>query len=130
MTRVSFGLFSRLILVVALSVAMAAVGFAHRDLTGETGRSVDPDYLAYLAAGGSAEDLCAHDAHDGGEGHDRAATGCEACRLVASVLLPGQAALPEPWSAPREARITHAPEWHLARAFAHARPNPRAPPRA
>jgi hypothetical protein len=130
MTRVSFGLFSRLILVVALSVGMAAVGFAHRDLTGETGRSVNPDYLAYLAAGGSAEDLCAHDAHDGGEGHDRAATGCEACRLVASVLLPGQAALPEPWSAPREARITHAPEWHLARAFAHARPDPRAPPRA
>src|SRR6056297_2537866 len=130
MTRVSCGLFSRLILVIALSVAMAAVSFAHRDLTGETGRSVNPDYLAYLAAGGSADDLCAHDAHDGGTDHDSAGTGCEACRLVASVLLPGQAALPEPWSAPRETRITHAPTWRLARAFAHARPNPRAPPRA
>ena len=95
---------------------MAAVGFAHRDLTGETGRSVNPDYLAYLAAGGTD--------------HDSAGTGCEACRLVASVLLPGQAALPEPWSAPREARIAHAPTWRLARAFAHARPNPRAPPHA
>jgi hypothetical protein len=130
MTCGSFGLFSRLILVVALGVAMAAVGFAHRDLTGDAGRSVNPDYTAYLAAGGSAEDLCANDAHDGGADHDSAATGCEACRLVASVLLPGQAALPEPWNAPREARITHAPAWHLTRAFAYARPNPRAPPRA
>jgi len=126
MTRVSFGLFSRLILVVALGVAMAALGFAHRD----PGRTVNPDYTAYLAAGGSADDLCADDIHEGGSEHDSAATGCEACRLVASVLLPGQAALPEPWSAPRETRIKHAPAWRLARAFAHARPNPRAPPRA
>lgn len=126
MTRVSLGLFSRLILVIALGVAMAAVGFAHRD----TGSTANPDYIAYLAAGGSADDLCAHDTHDGGADHDSAATGCEACRLVASVLLPGQAALPEPWDAPREARITHAPAWHLTRAFAHVRPNPRAPPHA
>ncbi|WP_254892309.1 hypothetical protein [Roseovarius sp. A-2] len=117
-------------MVIALGAAMAAVGFAHRDLTGDTGRSVNPEYLAYLAAGGSADDLCAQGAHGGGIDHDSATTRCEACRLVASVLLPGQAALPEPWSAPRAARVTRAPEWHLALACAHARPNPRAPPRA
>ena len=133
MTRSSMGHFSRVILVVALSVALAAVGFAHRDMArhaGDAGRSVDPDYIAYLAAGGSADDLCDHATLDGGADHDSAATGCEACRLVASVLLPEHAGLPEAWDAPREARITHAPEWHLTRAFAHARPNPRAPPHA
>jgi hypothetical protein len=134
MMRGSFGHFSRVILVVALGLAMAAVGFGHRDIAREAGRGLDPDYRAYLAAGGSAGDLCDHAAHESEpeqeHRHDRAGTGCEACRLVASVLLPAQAALPEPWDAPRSAAIRPGTGWHLARANPHDRPRPRAPPQA
>lgn len=109
---------------------MAAVGFSHRDMSRDAGRSANADYLAYVAAGGSAEDLCDHDTHNGGADHGNAGTGCEACRLVASVLLPGQDALPEAWDAPRAARLWPGDGWRLTLAFAYARPGPRAPPHA
>lgn len=125
MMRKSSSLVSRLILVIALSVAMTAVGFAHR----APERGPDPDYLAYLAAGGSADDLCDSDAQNGGGGHD-IASGCEACRLVASMVLPEHVVVPQAWDAPRIARFWTGEGWHLARAVAHARPGSRAPPSA
>lgn len=128
--RVSLSLFSRLILVFALSVAMAAVGFAHR---GDGARGMDPNYLAFIAAGGTAQDLCedhaAQDHKPGQSGH-QAANGCEACRLVNAVLLPTAATPCSNWSAPRIVDLRPGASHGLRQASAHLLPQGRAPPRA
>ncbi|MBE0453946.1 hypothetical protein [Roseovarius autotrophicus] len=76
------------LLVAVLAVALTAVGFAHRG-----GALPDTDYAAYLAAGGSAGDLCA-DEHAPNQ-HEAEATGCETCRLVAAMALPDEARAPD-----------------------------------
>ncbi len=72
--------FAKLLVVVALFVAMAGTGFAHRFAA----EDMTPQLRAYLEAGGSLSDLCIdHDMPS----HE-ASTSCDACRLVHSVALP------------------------------------------
>jgi hypothetical protein len=111
------------LLVAVLTVALTAIGFAHRDVT-----LPDADYAAYLAAGGSAGDLCAED-HAPAQ-HETDAGTCEACRLVAAMALPVAESAPE--IRPRPARALARPAEAQTRAarLAHALPQTRAPPRA
>lgn len=76
---------SRLFAIIAISVAMASSGFAHRIAP----QDVDPDLIAFVQAGGSLQDLCAErdDAGFGG------AQSCEACRLYATALVPPAASV-------------------------------------
>ncbi|WP_297780217.1 hypothetical protein [uncultured Roseovarius sp.] len=127
--RVSLSPFPRLILVFALSVAMAAVGFAHR---GNDERSMDPDYLAFVAAGGTAQDLCEdHVAQDGPSGHSKhqATNGCEACRLVDGVLMPSAEMPCTAWLAPRIVDLRPDGSHGLRLARSNVLPQSRAPPR-
>ena len=71
---------SKLLIVFALACAMASFGFAHR-FASERG---DPALDAYLAAGGSLEDLCIYTE---GSSHKDPQT-CAACRLVSAIALP------------------------------------------
>ena len=73
-------LFSRLLIVCALFVALASSGFAHRMTTGP----VDDSLSVFLAAGGTYQDICDE---TGRTGHS-AGQSCDACRLVDSVALP------------------------------------------
>lgn len=117
---------SGLVLVFVLSLAMAGAGFAHRD----PGRTADPALLAFVSAGGTPSDLCAHDAGGEAPAHERAGPqACEACRLVDAVALPLPGAMPcavasacpaQAW--PEKAAIP-------PRAVAHLLPQGRAPPR-
>jgi hypothetical protein len=76
--------FARLMIVLALFVAMASSGLAHRFTSGADTESLN----AYLAAGGTYADICAD---DGMGGHSAGQT-CDACRLVDSAALPFVAA--------------------------------------
>ena len=76
--------FARLLIVFALFVAMATSGLAHRFSSGE----VDESLNAYLAAGGTYQDICA----DAGFGDHTVGQTCDACRLVDSVAVPPVAA--------------------------------------
>jgi hypothetical protein len=111
------------LLVVVLTVALGAIGFGHR------GASLpDPAYAAYLAAGGSAGDLCG-DGH-APAGHETGAKGCEACRLAAAMALPAPARVPDLWPHPERAGCGATARFlHPAR-HPHALPQTRAPPRA
>lgn len=127
--RVSFGLYSRAVLVFALSVALAAVGFGHR---GEGGRMMDPAYAAFVAAGGSAQDLCDGHVADGVDSdHSKHETmqGCEACRLVDAVLVPVLRAPCIGWSAPRIVDVRPGTIDRAPQRTAHLLPQGRAPPR-
>ncbi len=128
--RVSVSLFSKLIVVVALSLALAAVGFAHRDLNA---RALDPDYLAFVAAGGTAQDLCedhaAHDTKPGSSDH-RGATGCEACRLVDTLAVLAMPETAQPWQAPRIAPFAPGAPETRTQTVAHRLAQVRAPPQA
>ena len=128
--RVSLSLFSKLIVVVALSLALAAVGFAHRDLNA---RALDPTYLAFVAAGGTAQDLCedhaAHDTKPGSSDH-RGATGCEACRLVDSLVVLAMPETAQPWHAPRIAPLAPGAPETRTQIVAHRLARVRAPPQA
>lgn len=127
--RAPLTLLSKLIVVFAVSLALAGVSFAHRSV--DT-RTLDPSYLAFIAAGGTAQDLCEdHTAHDTAPGHSdhRAAPGCEACRLVDSVLV---LALPETvrtWQVPRIAPLVLGASEIRAQSIAYRLQQGRAPPR-
>lgn len=71
---------SRLMVVAALLVALTGSAVAHRT----QGPPATADLLAYVAAGGSLDDLCGGD--DGSSGVGMA--GCDACRLVDTAALP------------------------------------------
>jgi hypothetical protein len=71
---------SKLLVVFALICAMASSGFAHRFVS----QSLDPALAAYVAAGGSLEDICGPTK---GSSH-QIAQSCEACRLVNAAVLP------------------------------------------
>ncbi|WP_297768765.1 hypothetical protein [uncultured Roseovarius sp.] len=119
-------LFSRLLLVFALSVALAAVGFAHRV---DTTREANPDFRAFVAAGGSVADICDSHAPDGPP-HHQGMTGCDACRLIAGVLMPAHAIVLATWQLPRRVALWSAPHIDVPRVIAHALQHSRAPPRA
>ena len=70
----------RVAVLLALTVALVSAAWAHR------GPAIDitDDVLAYVAAGGSLDDLCGP---EGPIGH--AADACDACRLVDNVSLAG-----------------------------------------
>ncbi|WP_108815221.1 hypothetical protein [Loktanella sp. Alg231-35] len=74
--------FAKLCLVVALLVALASTGFAHRVIPVD----VDRDLLEYLVAGGSLDEVC------GDASGDHVGQSCDACRLVDSASVPTAAA--------------------------------------
>ena len=80
--------FSRLLIVFALFFAMASSGFAHRFQSSP----VDESLSAYLAAGGTYQDICS----DAGLGGHSSGQSCDACRLVDSVALGALAAPCDP----------------------------------
>ncbi|QYK40334.1 MAG: hypothetical protein KF887_12985 [Paracoccaceae bacterium] len=102
---------SRLLAVIC-TVAVVAVSMAHRPLSA-TAVAPDPQLLAFLAAGGSVDDLC-HADHSGTPGH---ATGdCPACTLSKSFAAPPAApGLP---ALIRSARTVQAPVASLCAAGA------------
>lgn len=128
--RVSLSLFSKLIVVVALSLALAGVSFAHRDLNA---RTFDPAYLAFVAAGGTAQDLCedhaAHDTAPGPSDH-RGASGCEACRLVDTLVVLAMVETVQPWHAPRIAPLAFGAPETRTQSTPHRLAQVRAPPQA
>lgn len=71
---------SKLMVVFALICAMATTSFAHRFVS----QSLDPALAAYVAAGGSVEDICGYTE---GSSHQNVPS-CEACRLVNAAVLP------------------------------------------
>ncbi len=70
---------ARLSLVLALVIALVASAWAHRG----PAAGLSGDVLAYVAAGGSLDDLCTDG--NGEVAHDT----CDACRLVDTVSLAG-----------------------------------------
>ncbi|WP_245875088.1 hypothetical protein [Roseovarius mucosus] len=122
--------FSKLIVVLALSLALAAIGFGHRDLNA---RAFDPTYLAFVAAGGTAQDLCEdHAAHDAAPGpSDHQGNGsCEACRLVDTLVVLAMPETAQPWQAPRIAPLAPGAPETRTQTVAHRLAQVRAPPQA
>jgi hypothetical protein len=72
--------FSRRLIGFALFVALASSSFAHR----MTSSSVDESLSAFLAAGGTYQDIC----YETGFTDHNAGQTCDACRLVDSLVLP------------------------------------------
>ncbi|WP_156788494.1 hypothetical protein [Roseobacter sp. CCS2] len=70
---------TRLLVVFAVAVAMTGSGFAHRVAPAD----MDESLLAYVAAGGTLDDLCGQ----GGVGAGGGET-CDACRLVDGAAVP------------------------------------------
>lgn len=73
-------LFSRFFTSCALIIALAASGFAHASPR----MASSPELLAYVAAGGSLDDLCGTVGEQDGAQTQK----CEACRLIGAVVLP------------------------------------------
>ena len=71
-------LIARLTLVLALMIAMASSGLAHRFVPEQANETL----TAYLAAGGSYADIC-------GDVEQGAMQSCDACRLVDTACLAG-----------------------------------------
>ena len=97
--------FARLMIAVALFVAMASSSLAHRFASGSDTENLN----AYLAAGGTYADIC----DDGGLGGRNAGQSCDACRLVDGAALPPLAA---------SCAVTHAVILATNAAFAALRP--------
>ncbi|WP_386679730.1 hypothetical protein [Loktanella sp. R86503] len=71
---------SGLFVVIAVIIAMASTGFAHRFVS----QPLDPALTAYVAAGGSLADICGQT--DGSSHHSLQS--CEACQLVNAAVVP------------------------------------------
>ncbi|QIE46314.1 hypothetical protein G5B38_12700 [Pseudohalocynthiibacter aestuariivivens] len=111
----------RLMIVSVLTVALTAVGFAHK--TAQTQNS--PDLEAYLQIAGSLEGICGTLDDTFGNGPD-----CEACRLVDTMMTPVIAPGPS-----RHLPVAISQMRHLALLRHHAKPldsnqRSRAPPHA
>lgn len=112
----------RLMIVVSLFAAITTVGFAHKTSVSD----IDPDLLAYVAAGGALEDICGA-SDDAPHGMTRS---CDACRLVDTADCPPHSA------ALRHAAMVHTRQLqHVAQLRHHAKPldaaqQTRAPPHA
>ncbi|WP_341365957.1 hypothetical protein [Yoonia sp. BS5-3] len=75
----NFAIHCKWVLVGALIVALAAVGFAHRVIATE----MTPELAAYVAGGGSLSDLCGTTSGSG----ETPVPHCEACRIADSFVL-------------------------------------------
>ncbi len=84
--------FAKLCLTVAIFVAMASSGFAHRTAS----QPLDESLIAYVATGGALDDLCG-DAGLGASG----GTTCDACRLVDTAMVPPKGTLALTQTRPR-----------------------------
>lgn len=93
--RLSLPVF-RLTVVLALVVALVGTSWAHRGLSVE----ITEDVLAYVAAGGSLEDIC-----DSEGSAEFAHQTCDACRLVDAVSFAGAAVCPLPRAVLAEASV-------------------------
>lgn len=71
--------FAKLCVTFAIFIAMASSGFAHRAAPAQ----LDESLIAYVAVGGTLDDLCG-DAGFGGTGGGT----CDACRLVDTATVP------------------------------------------
>lgn len=71
--------FLRLFAAIAVIIAIAVMGFAHK----QSQTPLTPELAAYVAQGGSLGDLCG----DFDEEHGHHGQKCEACRLVGAALL-------------------------------------------
>lgn len=128
--RVSLSLLPKLIVVLALSLALAGTGFAHRGLTTNAANEA---YLAFVAAGGTAQDLCQeHAGQDTAPGHSNHGTvgGCEACRLVDTALVLATGQTVTPWLVPRIVHLAPGTSEARTLAIAHRLAQGRAPPPA
>ncbi len=93
--RLSLPVF-RLTVVLGLVVALVGTSWAHRGLSVE----ITEDVLAYVAAGGSLEDIC-----DSEGSAEFAHQTCDACRLVDAVSFAGAAVCPLPRAVLAEASV-------------------------
>lgn len=67
-----------LLVIAAITLALAGVGYAHHAPSAEDAR-----IEAYVLAGGALDDICG-----AGASHHLATSGCPACHLIGSALLP------------------------------------------
>lgn len=83
----------RQLLALVLAVALAMAALAHRAPASADSMQQQASLAAFLAAGGTLDDLCA----DHGPGRHLPAHGadsCDACRLIGAALLPPAPAVP------------------------------------
>ncbi|MEO3431211.1 hypothetical protein AAFN88_20315 [Pelagibius sp. CAU 1746] len=82
----------QLALRIVCAVALLSVGFAHKTVNLEAAAAADLPFglAAYSLPDGSQAPLCQPGTGEGEEGGASAASGCEACRISASILLPGR----------------------------------------
>ena len=76
--RILSATFAKLTVVLALLIAMAGTGFAHRAIP----LDVDEDLISYLAAGGTLAEIC------GDASGETVPQSCDACRLVDAAAVP------------------------------------------
>lgn len=110
-------LFLRHGLLAALMLALLSVPFAHR----VGAAPVSPQMAQFIAAGGTLADICGMDGYV-------PSTGCEACKLAATLQLPAPVRLWQPdltASAPRNIAVFAAPRDSRSAAIP---PPVRAPP--
>ena len=114
-----------------IAFALVAVAFGHQSLRLSSSDLSAAELAAYVLPDGSLPVICF--GNDGvGSGHDEnaGATGCDACRLTSSVILPAPSC--DPWRATSDvssAVPAATLRVHIARAFPPAAP-PTAPPLA
>ena len=75
-----------IVLTLVLSLALVATGWAHRMPAPVAADA--PAWVAYLAAGGDADALCAHNPDPRHHRGQPTAESCAACRLVSGAMLP------------------------------------------
>lgn len=120
----------RIALRVFCALALIAISFAHRPV--QNALPASAMMAAYILPDGSAPTLCLN--AENGDRYDRdhptPGTGCEACRLAGSTLLPAPSCTAEPSSGSLVS--APAPFKNIARALRILCPNslPRAPPSA
>jgi hypothetical protein len=111
-------------------IALLCLGFAHRAPAVETG--IPPaDTLSYMLPDGTVPVLCLPQHQDVTHHHDEngtRTTGCEACRLGASVVLPAPVDLTGLPAYQREAVIVRIRQDRVSRQIFPANALPRGPP--
>lgn len=70
------------------ALALLAVGFAHKPPVIQQTTFTSAELALYTLPDGTLPDLCLTDKDGGGTHHGVAGTGCEACRITASIVLP------------------------------------------
>ena len=109
----------RALVLVALTLALVATGFAHRMPSVNTA-----ELQAFVLAGGDLAELCGDFDGDGRPDHGD----CPACHISAGADLPGQTVLPRDADLVFIARITAPRESRVVRAVLDPARGLRAPP--